>query len=501
MNIKSNLARATAQVVCKREERLSSLAIAKQNIIFKSLITKGSKTKFGKEHEFEGIKNHSDFCNKVPIRDYEGLKGYFDHVREGYPDILWPGKPKYLAKTSGTTSGAKYIPITRSSISNHINSARNALFSYVYHRPKTKIFDGKMLFLSGSPVLEMVNGIPTGRLSGIVNHEIPSWFSKAKLPGNELNSLQPWDLKVEKIIADLWKRDLRVVSGIPPWIQMFFEKIIDFSGKNSVCDVFPNLELYIHGGVNYEPYSNKINQLAGKELSLLETYPASEGFLAYQDNPDVDAMRLVSQSGIFYEFVPLSDIHQPNPIRLLLQDVQVGVDYAIVLSSNAGLWAYLLGDVIRFISLNPWRIKVTGRVSQYISAFGEHVIAAEVENSISHVIQEFKLTINEFTVAPQVAPPEQGSPYHEWFIEFDVIPSNLHEIETALNFEMSRQNAYYSDLINNKILSPLKIKCIQKGGFKKYMMSIQQYGEQFKVKRLSNNRNIAEALKELNVVI
>ncbi len=501
MNIKSNLARATAQVVCKREERLATQAVAKQNAIFKALLIKGKETKFGKDHRFDSIKDYAGFCKNVPIRDYEALKSYFEECKNGKPDILWPGKPKYLAKTSGTTSGSKYIPISRSSVSNHINSARNALFSYVYHQPKTRIFDGKMLFLSGSPILDNLNGIPTGRLSGIVNHEIPSWFSKAKLPGNEINSIQPWDLKVEKIIEDLWNKDLRVVSGIPPWIQMFFEKIIEFSGKKHVCDVFPNLELYIHGGVNYDPYSKKINHLVGKDLALIETYPASEGFIAYQDDPSLDAMRLVTNSGIFYEFVQLSEINQVHPTRISLQDVKTDVDYAIVLNSNAGLWAYLLGDVVRFVSLNPWRLKVTGRVSQYISAFGEHVIAAEVENAISHVIKQFNLKINEFTVAPQIQPQDQTLPYHEWYIEFDKIPNSLDEIEKALDGELAKRNNYYADLINNKILDQLKIRCIKNDGFKKYMMSVNQYGEQYKVKRLSNNRTIADALNTLQVII
>ncbi|MBK6353027.1 MAG: GH3 auxin-responsive promoter family protein [Saprospiraceae bacterium] len=494
MSIKSSLIKATAQVICVREEKLASHSVKNQNQVFNQLIISGLKTSFGKDFKFSKIKDYNTFKQKVPLGDYEKYISYFERVKNGEPNVLWPGKPKYLAKTSGTTSGTKFIPITRASIPNHINSARNALFSYVHHRSDTMIFDGKMLFLSGSPELEFHNGIGVGRLSGIVNHEIPSWFSKAKLPDHQTNLIQPWELKVEKIIEDILHRDLRVVSGIPPWIQMFFEKILEKTGKSCVKDVFPNLELYIHGGVNYEPYNHRINKLVGEQLSLLETYPASEGFIAYQDNPDLDGMRLVSKSGIFFEFIPLDGFHETNPIRLSLEEVEINKDYAIVLSTNAGLWAYLLGDVVNFCSLNPPRLKVTGRVSQFISAFGEHVIASEVEGALSEIQNLFNLQVIEFTVAPQVNPSDNNLPYHEWFIEFKDVPKNLNEISARLNEAMMHRNNYYKDLINGRILDTLKIRPIKRNGFKDYMISIKKYGEQFKVQRLCNDRKIADEL-------
>lgn len=500
MSIKSNLAKVTAQVVCTREEKLCLSANDTQRKVFKSLITKAKVTKFGKDHHFDEIANHSDFTRNVPVRDYEKCKNYFERIRTGERDVCWPGVPKYLAKTSGTTSGVKYIPITRSSVSNHINSARNALFSYVYHRPQTKIFDGKMLFLSGSPILDLENGIHVGRLSGIVNHEIPNWFVKSKLPSHEINCIQPWEDKVDRMIEDLRGKDLRVVSGIPPWIQMFFERTLNITAKSNIIDVFPNLELYIHGGVNYEPYAQKIDQLVGKKLQLIETYPASEGFIAYQDNPEIDSMRIVSNSGIFYEFVELKNLDHDFPERLKLEEVSLNTDYAIILSSNAGLWSYLIGDVVRFYSLQPYRLKVTGRVSQFISAFGEHVISSEVDAALSNTISRLRMKINEFSVAPQVNPENGGLPYHEWFIEFDEVVSDLPLMEKVLNEEMCLMNTYYKDLIQNKILCPLKITPIHKDGFKKLMIQLNQYGEQFKVKRLQNDRMLVDRLNEYRIL-
>lgn len=494
MSIKSSLIKATAQVICVREDKLASNAVKNQSIVLNQLIIKGRKTSFGKDYKFSKIKDLRSFQQHVPLSDYEKHIHYFERIKSGESDVLWPGKPKYLAKTSGTTSGTKYIPITRASIPNHLNSARNALFSYVHHRPDTKIFDGKMLFLSGSPELEFSNGIGIGRLSGIVNHEIPSWFSKAKLPDHQTNMIQPWELKVEKIIEDLLHRDLRVVSGIPPWIQMFFEKVLEKTGKSCVKDVFPNLELYIHGGVNYEPYSQRINSLVGEQLSLMETYPASEGFIAYQDDPDIEGMRLVSKSGIFFEFIALDEVLDPSPKRLSLEEIEIHKDYAIVLSTNAGLWAYVLGDVVNFSSFNPPRLKVTGRVTQYISAFGEHVIASEVEGALREIQNLFDLQVIEFSVAPQVNPKDNQLPYHEWFIEFKDVPKNLLEISTKLDEAMKLRNSYYKDLVNGRVLDSLKIRPIKSNGFKNYMIGIKKYGEQFKVQRLCNDRRIAEEL-------
>ncbi len=465
-----------------------------QELQFKKLIQKASATTFGKDHEFSTILSYEDFKNRVPVRDYEDFKPYIESIREGQANVLWPGIPKYLAKTSGTTSGTKYIPISHESIGNHLRSAKYALFYYLQRRPKTKIFDGNMFFLSGSPELTTQNNIAVGRLSGIVNHEVPYWLKLNKLPDEQLNSIHPWELKIEKLVHSLSKRDIRVISGIPPWIQMFLEQLLDYTGKSTALEVFPNLELYIHGGVNYNPYKQKIQQLIGGEINLLETYPASEGFIAYQNDCDQESMQLVVNDGIFYEFIEKEQVYQPNPPRISLADVKLDQDYAIVLNTNAGLWSYLIGDLVRFVSLKPHHIKFSGRISQYISAFGEHVISSEIDQAISIAQEIHRFDVVEFTVAPQVCPTDNHHAYHEWFIEFTEIPLDIQEIAQTINNQLCELNSYYKDLIDGKLLDTLKIRPIRRNGFLDYMRQIGKLGEQFKVKRLSNDRNMADVL-------
>ncbi len=496
MNVKSTVLNLAASALSKRLYKEEAYAIRHQERVFQKIIRQASNTAFGKEYRFSKIKHFGDFVKRVPIQDYEMLKPYIERIKQGERDVLWKGMPKYFAKTSGTTSGTKYIPITRQSIKNHINSARNALFSYVGSNRKTKIFDGQMLFLSGSPELEWENRIGIGRLSGIVNHEVPRWFTKNKLPSAEINMLQPWEYKIEKIVEDLLPRRLSVISGIPPWVQMFCEKVIEASGKNTVADVFPHLELYIHGGVNYKPYYQKIKSLIGKDIALVETYPASEGFIAYQPDYREDGMRLVTNSGIFFEFVEKSQIYQENPERIWLGDVEANKDYTVILSSNAGLWAYLIGDVVQFQSVNPFRLKVTGRVNQYISAFGEHVLASEVDYAMNAAQLAHQFRLVEFHVAPQVNPTDNSKAYHEWFIEFEKEPDNLQAIADTIHNSLASKNGYYADLIKGHMLDCVKIRSMPKGSFLRIARETGQIGEQFKVQRLSNDRELAERLKQ-----
>ncbi len=494
MNIKKQLIHLVANKVCQTLSKDYARGVSCQNKIFRKFIVHATHTAFGKDHQFHAIANLKDFQKQVPIRDYEDFIPYLHSIQNGEKNVLWPGLPKYLAKTSGTTSGVKYIPLTKESIKNHIHSARNCLFHYIRQVPNTGIFDGKMLFLSGSPKLNFQDKIALGRLSGIVNHEIPAWFQKSKLPDFETNCIEPWERKIDALVESLSNKDIRVLSGIPPWIQMFCEKLLDYTGKNHVADVFPNLELYIHGGVNYIPYKQKINQLIGKEITLLETYPASEGFIAYQDNFHEDAMQLVINDGIFYEFVEKENIYSHPEKRLSLEEVSLNVDYAILLSTNAGLWAYLIGDLVRFVSLNPYKIKVSGRISQFISAFGEHVISSEIDQAITAAQLKHHFQVVEFTVAPQVSPKDNHNAYHEWFIEFSEIPKNLQEIANTINHHLCELNSYYKELIDGKLLDTLKIRPVRKNGFLDYMRKAGKLGEQFKVHRLSNDRAVADVL-------
>ena len=494
MAYKSRLLKPFAKRTAKRIAQWSADAVGVQDAVFQRLIKKGSKTSFGHEHGFEKITSYADFKSQVPIRDYEALKPWIERIKKGELDVLWPGRPKYFAKTSGTTSGVKYIPLTRDSMPNHFGTARQALFNHAAITGRADWMDGKLMFLSGSPILELVGNIPTGRLSGIVNHEIPAWLKRSQMPSFETNCLEEWEEKLDAIVMETLQEDMRLISGIPPWVQMYYERLLERSGKKFVKDIFPNFNMFVYGGVNFEPYRASLESLVGKKINTLETYPASEGFIAFQDQPDERGLLLNVKSGIFFEFVPAGEIHNDNPTRLNLRDVEMGVNYAILLSTTAGLWSYNIGDTVEFVSLNPYRIVVTGRVKHFISAFGEHVIGKEVDEAMLAVANDMDLNIVEFTVAPQVAPPEGGLPYHEWFVEFEKMPDDMTRFTKQLDEQMIRQNIYYRDLIKGNVLQPLKVRPLQKDAFRHYRKSLGKLGGQNKVPRLSNDRKIVEAL-------
>ncbi len=495
MKIKSFLAKPFASFIYKQIQKSKLTAIADQDEIFASLIKSAAKTNFGIDHCFTEIKTHTDYCNAVPIRDYEALKSYIEKIKEGKQNVLWKGQPIYFAKTSGTTSGAKYIPITKDSTPNHINTARNALLCYMVESGNTNIADGKLIFLSGSPVLERVGGIPTGRLSGIVNHHIPKYLRSNQLPSYETNCIEDWEEKLEKIVDETIHENMCLISGIPPWMQMYFDKLQEKSGKK-IGELFPNFNVMVQGGVNYEPYKAKLIESIGREIDTIELFPASEGFFAFQDSLTEKGMLLNTNSGIFFEFVPIEELGNKMPKRLTLKDVELGENYALIISSNAGLWAYDIGDTVKFVSLNPYRIIVSGRTKHYISAFGEHVIVEEVEDAILKTCTEKNISIIEFTVAPYVS-ADAGKSYHEWFVEFENKPENMAEFTKKLDDSLRLKNVYYDDLIKGNILQSLKITIVPKNGFKHYMKSIGKLGGQNKVPKLSNDRNIANELQQL----
>jgi hypothetical protein len=492
MSIKSRLAIPFAKRVKKSVLKWANNPLKTQEKVFQHLVSEGCKTAFGKDHDFVSINNYEDFKKRVPINDYEGLRPYVDRVVAGESDVLWKGRPLYFAKTSGTTSGAKYIPITKESMPTHITAARNALLLYIAETKDARFVDGKMIFLQGSPVLEDKNGVKLGRLSGIAAHYVPNYLLKNRLPSWETNCIEDWETKVDKIVEETLPENMTVISGIPSWVQMYFEKLIEKTGKN-ISELFPNFNFFIYGGVNFEPYKNKFESLIGKKVDYIELYPASEGFIAYQDTQTEKGMLLQLNSGMFYEFIPATEFFDENPTRISLKDVVLGVNYVIILNTTAGLWGYNIGDTVEFTSLQPYRIKVTGRIKHFISAFGEHVIGKEVELALNEAIKGTPINISEFTVAPQVN-PEVGLPYHEWFIEFETAPDNLEAMAERIDASMQEQNIYYRDLIEGKVLQPLKITRVQKGGFHEYMRSIGKLGGQNKIPQLSDNRKIADVL-------
>jgi hypothetical protein len=494
MGIRAILSKPIASFIVARQKKWAAQPARTQQKVFEGLIKTAKNTLFGKDHDFSSIKNYEDFKKRVPVRDYEELSPYINKVIKGERDILWKGKPVYFAKTSGTTSGVKYIPISKESIPYHISGARDALLNYVHETGRSGFLDGKLIFLSGSPEMERKNGIYIGRLSGIVNHHVPSYLKTNQKPSYQTNCMEDWEEKLDKVIDETINEGMTLISGIPPWVQMYFDRLTERTGKK-IKDVFPDFSLFVYGGVNFEPYRARLYDSIGKKIDSIETYPASEGFIAFQDSQKEEGLLLLLNSGIFYEFIPTDEFFNENPKRLSIGEVELGVNYALILNTNAGLWGYSIGDTVKFISKDPYRLLVTGRIKHFISAFGEHVIGEEVEKAMKIALAKHaESEIIEFTVAPQVT-PASGLPHHEWFVEFNKMPDNIEAFEKDLDEALVKINTYYDDLITGNILRPLKITCLKKDAFREYMKSLGKLGGQNKVPRLSNDRNIAEVLE------
>ncbi|POY37860.1 hypothetical protein C3K47_04835 [Solitalea longa] len=494
MGLKSLLSKPLAWYTAKKIRKWNSQAVDLQEKWLHKLVADASGTLYGLEHGFKNIKSYDDFKKQVPVGDYEQLKPYIEKVVHGDSNILWPGKPLYFAKTSGTTSGIKYIPISKESMPEHVNAARNALLLYIAETGKAKFVDGRMIFLQGSPEMEEKNGIQVGRLSGISAHYVPGYLQKNRLPSWETNCIDDWEQKVDAIVEETANEDMTLISGIPPWVQMYFDRLTAKTGK-AIKDVFPHFGLFVYGGVNFEPYRAKLEKSIGKRIDSIETYPASEGFIAFQDSQKEKGLLLNVDAGIFFEFIPVDEYFNQNPGRVWLKDVELDKNYAIVLNTNAGLWGYSIGDTVKFVSKNPYRILVTGRIKHFISAFGEHVIGEEVEYSLMKVAKEEGVDVVEFTVAPQVNDPEGGLPFHEWFVEFgEHKPRDLGAFQVKVDQLMQQKNVYYFDLIEGNVLQSLKIRDMDKDAFINYMRSKGKLGGQNKVPRLSNDRAIADEL-------
>jgi phenylacetate-coenzyme A ligase PaaK-like adenylate-forming protein len=490
MSLKSELAKVFAKIIVFQTKKWASSPIQTQQKVFDSLIRQAKKTKFGKDHNFQSIISFDDFAKQVPVRDYEQLRFYIDKMVAGESDVLWKGKPIYFAKTSGTTSGAKYIPLTKESMPFHIKAARNAILHYINEAKNAGFVNGKMIFLQGSPILEDKNGIQLGRLSGIVAHFVPKYLQKNRLPSWETNCIDDWETKVNAVVIETIDQNMTVISGIPSWVQMYFEKLKEKS-QMPVGELFKNFNLFIYGGVNFEPYRAKFENLIGRRVDSIELFPASEGFFAYQDSQNDKGMLLLLNSGIFYEFIKSDEFYTENPKRHTIGDVEIGINYVLIISTNAGLWAYNIGDTVQFTSTKPYRVIVSGRIKHFISAFGEHVIGKEVEQALTEAIVGTDIRVNEFTVAPQIT-PNLGLPYHEWFIEFENEPENLEDFALKINNSVRKQNVYYDDLIVGKVLQNLVITKVQTNGFQYYMKSIGKLGGQNKIPRLSNDRIIVD---------
>ena len=496
MGLKAFFSKIYAAYSVRQMAKWKLNAVEYQQKTLKYLVKKANQTSFGKAHHFTEIQTYQDFKKRVPIYDYEDLKPYIDKIVKGENDVLWPGKPQYFAKTSGTTSGVKYIPISKESMPQHIKAAKNALLSYINETGKTDFVDGKIIFLQGSPLMEKKEGISFGRLSGIVANHVPEYLQKNRLPSFEVNCIEDWETKVDAIVEETKNQDMRLISGIPPWCQMYFDRLLVKTGKSKIKDVFPDFKLFVYGGVNYEPYRARLEESLGFKIDSIETYPASEGFIAFQDSQKDKSLLLLVNAGIFYEFIPTEEFFNENPTRLSLVEVELNENYAIVLSTSAGLWAYSLGDTVKFVSKNPYKLLVTGRIKHYISAFGEHVIGEEVEQALLTVAEEENLEITEFTVAPQVNPPKGELPFHEWFVEFSEAPKDLKQFALKVDVVLQQKNIYYKDLIGGKVLQPLNIRPLKPASFINLMRTEGKLGGQNKVPRLANDRILADKLEK-----
>lgn len=490
MSIKAALSKPYAEWVTRGVMRRAMDPVSTQRGVLRQLMAFGAATSFGREHRLHQVHDHPGLVQAVPLRDYEGFRPYIDRIASGERDVLWPGSPMYFCKSSGTTSGAKYIPITANSLPNHIRSARNALLAYIARTGNTGFVDGKMIFLQGSPVLDRKGTIPSGRLSGIVANHVPGYLQRNRMPSLATNSIPDWETKVEAIVSETMREDMRLISGIPAWTQMYFERLLARTGAPDVRSVFPRFSLFVHGGVNYAPYRGRMERLIGGGVDTIELFPASEGFIAYQDRSGEEGLLLVLDNGIYYGFLPTADA---GAKPLSIGEVELGINYALVLYTNAGLWGYEIGDTVRFVSLTPPRIMVTGRTKQFTSAFGEHVIAEEVEGALKDAMSIVPCDVTEFTVAPQPA-PEEGLPYHEWFIEFASPPGPLQAFANEIDHALQKRNIYYRDLITGRVLRPLVITPVPRGRFAAWMRERGMNDAQSKVPRLANDRRYVHGL-------
>ena len=490
--LKQGIAKIIARKTKRAIDKWSLKPVETQHRVFKSLLKSAQNTKFGQDHNFSAINSHKDFVKNIPIRGYEEFSSYIELIKKGEKNILWKGLPVYFAITSGTTSGIKYIPITKESLPEHFNASKNAMLLYIDETGKTDFLSGKLIFLQGSPTLDTNGVIKTGRLSGISAHHVPKYLQSNRLPSWETNCIEDWETKVDKIIEETINEDMRIIGGIPSWVQMYFEKIQKQEEKK-IGEVFKNFNLFIYGGVNYEPYKKKFIDLIGRKVDSIEFYPASEGFFAFQNNQSKKDLLLLLNSGIFYEFISVENFNLNILKRITVKDVKLNTNYVLIISTNAGLWAYNTGDTVMFTELKPHKILVTGRVKHFISAFGEHVIVKDVENAINKTCLKQNILITEFTVAPEVNPTNE-LPYHEWFIEFSSDKVDVKTFSSTLDHAMQEENKYYLDLVQGKILQPLKIRVINKRGFNNYMSSQNKLGGQFKIPKLSNDRKIADEL-------
>tara|TARA_B110000438_G_scaffold80320_1_gene80318 strand:- start:13510 stop:15033 length:1524 start_codon:yes stop_codon:yes gene_type:complete len=467
---------------------------------FKYLINKGENTKFGSDHFFQKIKNYTDFSDKIPVRNYEDLFPYIEEIRSGGENILWPGETKLFAKSSGTTNAkSKFIPLSKDALYNcHYKGGKDMLALYLNNNIDSKMFNGKGIVIGGSQ--NIGTKFTDGDLSAILINNFPFWVNMHRVPDIKTAIMRDWNKKLAKITHQSIKKNITSLSGVPSWMLILLNNIIETTGANNISEIWPNLELYMHGGINFSPYQNQFNKLIpSNKMHYLETYNASEGFFAIQDQVDKKDMLLMLDYGIFYEFIKKEDFYQNSYNTITLENTEAGTDYAIVITTNSGLWRYLIGDIIEFTSLNPYRIKIKGRTTSCINTFGEELMVSNTDYAIKIACQETNCELVDYTVAPIYINKKAGA--HEWLIEFHKQPNSIDIFKKILDLKLKEVNSdYEAKRFNNLIIKEPKIKVMSKGVFYKWLEKNKKLGGQNKIVRLSEDRKLLEELKQINNV-
>jgi len=471
-----------------------------QSELFKELINQGTKTFYGKEHGFDAIKNEDEFRSNIPVRDYEGLKPYIERTMRGEQQIVWPSEINWFAKSSGTTSDkSKFIPVTFEALEDcQFRGARDLLTIYCHNNPETKIFEGKGLLIGGShEVNKYTKNSYWGDLSAVMMNNLPFWVNLLRTPGKDIALMPDWEEKMDRMVEATKHQDVRSISGVPTWTMLLINRLIEEENAKDLTDIWPNIELYMHGGVSFTPYRDQFNSLIPTDkMRYLESYNASEGFFGIQDSMFSNGdMLLMMDYGIFYEFLPLNQLNEEFPQTIHLQDVQKGIPYAMIITTNSGLWRYNIGDTIEFTDLSPFRFKITGRTKLFINAFGEELMIENAEQAIHQACQSTNSTVREYTAAPIYFENKKGGG-HEWLIEFEKEPSDLEYFQNELDKMLKSVNSdYEAKRTGDLAMAAPRINVCSDGTFYKWMKSKGKLGGQHKVPRLSNDRKIIDDIK------
>lgn len=485
------------QQTAENSEQLQSDAL-------NTLLSRGKDTLFGENHNFGIIQGYEQFRKEVPIRSYEELFPYIERALNGERNVLWPGAIRWFAKSSGTTNDrSKFIPVTKESLEDcHYKGGRDALTCYTMWNPDHTLFDGKSMVLSGSVHTSPESPYQAGDISAVLLENMPWWIHYFRAPSREIALMGNWEDKLDKLAAAIAQEDITFLSGVPSWMLVVLKRVLEMQGKTNLREVWPNFQLFIHGAVNFEPYRPLYRELCGKQdMHYLETYNASEGFFALQDRKNHNDMLLMTDYGVYYEFVPLNKLEAPEEHAVPLNSVQLNQAYALVISTNGGLWRYLIGDTIEFTSLRPYRIRIIGRTKHFINAFGEELMVENAEKAIAETCEKCAARVREFTVAP-IFQSAQEPGGHEWLIEFDQAPDNLQSFIHTLDNELRSINADYDAKRTGDLTMALpKVHAVETGLFYRWMSSRGKIGAQHKVPRLSNDRTWVDQLQELRTCV